>query len=472
MNDTTKYTVLGLMVWTCLLAPAAAQEKDASSKKQATLTFGMNMRFRYEYQNNFNQKFYGDNPGRGSASDGFLLGRFRAGLDWRPTKNIHVSLWGQHADAWDCALPDSAFYHGDFRTTNHPNRDHWELYNAFIEFADLFDTGLSLKAGRQTIFYGDCRIFGPGEWGNTGRWIWDAVRLSWAFDRGFVDAYYGRTMVHEVRGFSLNHRHGYDSFGMYSHLDLLRGPVKLFIEPTAFTKRDTHRHYTGEKKGFYRLADGTRVTYKREDDVDSWYAGGRVVASWQGWELGGTFLQQQGRFARDDVDAYGYHVFAAYAFQAPWKPRLAVEYSYASGDGNPADGDRETFDGAFGAKDKMYGRMNLFQWANLKDLEANVQVRPFSWLHVKAEVHRFQLAERRDGWYLNKKLYRDPTGRSGDDVGKEFDVVATFKLPRGHKVMAGYGHFWPGEFAEKTASHKQANWFFLQWEYAFRTKLL
>jgi len=37
--------------------------------------------------------------------------------------------------------------------------------------------------------------------------------------------------------------------------------------------------------------------------------------------------------------------------------------------------------------------------------------------------------------------------------------------------MTGFGHFWPDEFAENVASSKQATWFFLQWEYKFKTAL-
>jgi len=451
---------------------ARAQEKPGEGKVCSGLIFSVTTRFRYEFQNNFNQKYYGDELLRGNSNDGMLLGRFRAGLDWYPSKHMHLALWGQHSQSWDAALPDSAFYQSDIQATNHPNRDHWELYTTFVELTDLFDSGIGIKAGRQTISYGDIRVFGPGEWGNTGVWIWDAVKLSWSFDRGFIDAYYGRTMVHEVRRFSLNHRHGYESLGLYGHLDLLKKPVTLFIEPMVFTKDDRHKNYTGEKKAFYRQPDGTRVTYKKQDDLDSWYGGARMLASFRGFELGGTFLQEKGRFARDDLNAYGYHSMLAYSFRVPWKPRLAVEYSYASGDDNPNDANHETFQGAFGARCKMYGRMNLFHWRNLKDLEANLQIKPFKWLHVKGELHKFQLAERKDAWYLNQKLYRDSTGCSGDDVGKEFDIVITCNLFPQNTFTTGFGHFWPDEFAEKTASHKQANWFFFQWEYTFSTKLL
>ena len=34
---------------------------------------------------------------------------------------------------------------------------------------------LDFKIGRQQISYGDARVLGPGQWGNTGRYAWDAI---------------------------------------------------------------------------------------------------------------------------------------------------------------------------------------------------------------------------------------------------------------------------------------------------------
>ncbi|MBN1142601.1 MAG: alginate export family protein, partial [Deltaproteobacteria bacterium] len=310
------------------------------------LTFGANVRLRYEFQNSFNQKYYGDNPAAGKEHDGFLLGRFRAGFDWRPTEKIHVSLWGQDAEAWDSEMSDADFFNNTFERIHHPNKDRWELFETFVEIKDMFDTGLGIKAGRQRICYGDNRIFGPGEWGNSGLWIWDAVKGSWVFERGFVDCFYGQTLIHQVNQFSLNHRHGYESFGAYGHFDVFKGqPITLFIEPTIFTKTDRHDNYQGE-------------TGPELDQLDSWYWGARAYAAMKGVELGGTYLQQKGDFGKESIDAFGYHAMLAYTLPLAWEPRLEMAYSYASGDGDPTDGERETFDGAFGAKDLMYGRMN------------------------------------------------------------------------------------------------------------------
>ena len=64
---------------------------------------------------------------------------------------------------------------------------------------------------------------------------------------------------------------------------------------------------------------------------------------------------------------------------------------------------------------------------------------------------------------MNPKVYRDKTGHSGDEVGREFDLVLKVNLPEGNEIQAGYSHFWPDRFAKRLASDKQANWVFIQW---------
>ena len=459
MRFKTVYISLVIVLFCHVSASAQAQQQNGGPGQDKKLFFGLNTRFRYEFQDGFNQKYYGPNPPRGQSSDGFLLGRFRAGLDWYPTEKIHLAVWGQHATCWDNALPDSAFYSKSLATENNPNKDYWEFYTTFIEFKDLLDAGLGLKAGRQLLSYGNNRVFGPGQWGNSGRYIWDAAKFSWVHSRGFVDIFYGQNMMHEVHRSSLKHRHEFETLGMYAHYDIVKKPFAWFVEPMLFTKRDTHDNYTGEDKAL--------------GDLDTWYGGLRLaVNNLRGFDFDATYLREEGDFSSDDQRAFGYHLMLAYNVPAKFNPRLSVEYSYASGDNNPKDGTRRTFQGAFGARDLMYGRMNLFHWMNLKDLQLNLEVNPAKWLYVKMEVHKFNLAERKDAWYLNQQLYRDPTGTSGDDVGRELDIVATCKLPRGNTLMAGYGHFRPDGFAKKLASSRHANWCFVQWEYAFSRGLL
>ncbi|MCX8012200.1 MAG: alginate export family protein, partial [Desulfobacterota bacterium] len=285
----------------------------------------------------------------------------------------------------------------------------------------------------------------------------DAVLGSFKFKNGFIDVYYGRTLLHEPNKFSLNHRHGFESVGIYSHFELRQ--LFFILEPFFMTKNDRHNRYNSED-----LKTG---------DLNSYYAGLRGYWNdYRGFDYDFTYICERGDFGDDDIKAYGYHLLLGYNFKrVKLKPRLSVEYSFASGDSNPNDGEHETFGEAFGARDKMYGRMNLFNWQNIKDAQVNLEVNPQKWFYLKAEFHKFWLAERKDAWYLNEKDYRDKTGNSGDEVGKELDIVARFNLPKDNQIQVGFGHFWPDEFAKNKASYRQANWVFFQWEYKFSKKI-
>ncbi len=414
------------------------------------------IRYRWEYQDRFNQKYYGADPPEGKTDNGFLLQRARFVIGFQPHGDIYLSAGLQDSRAYNLALADRAFYNPRLGLYHNPDKDYLEPFDTYLELKNLFACRLSLKAGRQIIAYGDKRIFGPGEWGNTGRYIWDAVKVSYRSGKNFIDAFYGKNIIHDPEKLTLGHRHFFGCLAIYSHFRL---PVKekvLCLEPFLIRKFDNHDNFRGENL--------------RLGDFASNYYGLRTYSSpFPGLDYDLTFVWQSGHWAQDDLDAYGYHVMAGYRPAGmPWKPRASVEFSYASGDRNPADGKRGTFDGVFGARDKMYGRMNLMDWKNLQDAQVNLEFKPGNRLGFKAELHKFWLAEARDAWYLNQKFYRDKSGRYGKDLGWELDIVGKYPTPlRGLDVQFGYGHFWPGRFVRKMADNSEANWCFLQLYYRF-----
>ncbi len=415
-------------------------------------------RLRYEFQNNFNQKYYGSKPPFGKKNNGFLLGRFRLGADWFPSNTLHLALWVQESRAWDWAMPDRVFYKRNLDTYNNPEKDYAELYTTYIEIKRIFNLPLALKAGRQRIAYGDHRVFGPGQWGNSGRYIWDAVKFRVGGKKAFVDLFYGRNMLHHVHRFSLKHRHDKSTLAAYGHIQLAPSKgISTTLEPFLFTKWDRHDRFKGELGGRGKLL----LTY----------GGLHWTGRWGVFDWNHTWIGTWGKRGPDPVTAYAYHVEGGVIPPIPVKTRLYLAYSYASGDKNPKDNRCNRFDGAFGSVDKAYGRMNLFKWSNLEDTEGGVELWPISGLHLKAEYHHFRLAQSRDGWSHNPALYRDRSGASGKEMGHEFDLVAEWKLSPSQEVETGYGHFWPGEFVKREASSSQANWFFLQYRLTLRSVL-
>ena len=77
----------------------------------------------------------------------------------------------------------------------------------------------------------------------------------------------------------------------------------------------------------------------------------------------------------------------------------------------------------------------------MMDAEVNLTLQPLDWIYIKAEFHKFWLAEKKDGWSFNPKMYRDITGNSGNDAGKEIDILIKLSLSENHEIQIFFGHF-------------------------------
>ena len=69
-----------------------------------------------------------------------------------------------------------------------------------------------------------------------------------------------------------------------------------------------------------------------------------VLGKIGGFEYNTSLVFERGHLATDRVDAWGGGWLVGYTFAGVrGTPRLAVEYNYATGDGDPHDGRRNTF---------------------------------------------------------------------------------------------------------------------------------
>lgn len=418
----------------------------------------VDLRYRYEYQHHFNAKNYGEQPASGESCDGFWLQRLRLGGSWQPHQHLKLAVGLQDARVFDSDLDEEGFFYS--KKNDHQNnayRDEWELYETFVEIRELPTPAWSLRVGRQTLEYGDNRIFGPGSWGNSGRYQWDAVKLSYRRNAHFIDFIWGGYILHEPTQLSLRHRHAGYGGGVYGHWQLNE---KTVLEPFFLIKYDRHEDY-GSEQG------------QPKGDLQAYNLGARLAALEGIWFYDATLVQQWGDSGADRLRAWGAHLLVGRRFaHLPLQPALSLEYSFASGDADPADGESNAFLGVFGARDRMYGRLNLLDWTNLHDAQCNLHLKPHKQVKLQIEGHRFWLDQERDGWSLNSSRYRDKTGNSGRHLGDELDLILTWTLPplravkkENIELLFGYSRFWPGEFAEKQADNSAADWLFAQISY-------
>ena len=403
------------------------------------LDIDVNLRTRFEYSDDFSIRGY-----RPHQHDDLLLLRTQVGFDYRLSKDAHAYLQFQDARFWMHALDR------DDWAENCPYFDQADVRQAYLEWQHIGGSPVGFKVGRQVIAYADNRVFGPGDWGNVGRYWWDAAKLSLDAEAVQVDLLFGQRIVSEPIRWNEKH-YDFDMMGLYAQVKRLPCRLDAFY----LLRYDDHGSVKGE-----------RGTGDERTHTVGFHLDGRTGP----WDWGGTFAGQFGAFGRDRTEAYGANARLGHTFDHPWKPRLAAEVSYASGDRDPADGRHGTFDGVFGAIDSYYGRMNFLAWMNLVDYQVTFGVEPRKGLRVWVDYHYFRLASDTDAWYWcsGRPARRDPTGRAGGDLGHEVDLLAKVRMSKNLELFAGYSHFFPGAFLRNTGGgHDDADWAFVQFQFMF-----
>jgi len=151
-----------------------------------------------------------------------------------------------------------------------------------------------------------------------------------------------------------------------------------------------------------------------------------------------------------DHFAHFHHLTLAYTFDAPWSPRVAVQYDFASGDTNPNDGSNGRFDTLYGARRFDFGPTGIygpFARSNVHTPGLRVQIKPHARLSSFVAVRGFWLAADEDFWVPAGVI--DPNGNSGSYVGSQVEIRLRFDvIPENLRLEAGYAHLFAGEFID------------------------
>lgn len=117
------------------------------------------------------------------------------------------------------------------------------------------------------------------------------------------------------------------------------------------------------------------------------------------------------------------HLEAGFSFEAPWSPRLALQYDFASGDNSPADAKSQRFDPLFGDRSFEFGPTGLFGLiarTNLSSPGIRIEVKPDADNDAYVMLRQVNLAQARDS--LANTNVRDSTGASGTDAGVQLEA--------------------------------------------------
>jgi hypothetical protein len=381
---------------------------------------------------------FGNGAFKPDNQDGYMLDRFRFNATMAPSRLAKFVVQIQDARAFDKKAG------GD----SNPFRDTFDLR---LAYGDLGGPRNLLRVGRQELVFGEQRLLGHLNWVNNAR-SFDGVRTTLTRKAFKLDAFATSVVNIQPEDFDRSGR-GNLLVGVYG--SLATAIPKATIEPYMFWRKS--EGLTIESGGFgniHQTTIGTRWVGKLPADFD----------------YGVEMVAQVGSASTDEVRAWAGHWVAGKTFAAtPSKPRPFIEFNRASGDSNPTDGRRGTFDQLYPTAHDKLGLVDQVGWKNINHLRGGVEIKPKAQWAVSGSYHSFWLASPTDALYgaSGAAVARSIAGTAGTHVGQELDVQAVYTFSPQLQIAGGYGRVLPGGFLKNTTPGESYDLSYLMVTYVF-----
>lgn len=398
---------------------AKAKLSDVSDK----VSVDAQVRLRPEFRKDLTQA----NPNVPGAreEDLSVLLRSRLGLGFEPTENLKFYLQMQDAREFGEEAPGLPTAAGDDEGV--------DLHQAYIDYANINDSGFSLRVGRQEVSLGEERLVGAVDWSNVGRSL-----------DGFVLAYDSENWWVGALGTMLNKTAAGDQTwvgGLYS----------------------TWKHFPSGVLDLYYIAlldndAAAGAPAGTGNNLSLHSVGSRIRSNPGKWSFGAEGVLQTGKFGSNTIFAYAGHGDAGYTFVDTWKPKLMVEYNYASGD-DGANNRYTKFNQLIPTEHNKYGYMDLAVWSNLHNGRVEFSCQPSDKWKLSVDYHLFMVDKNSAG-----DTFAGIAGGVGTSklAGHEGNLQLGYTWNEYASFLLGYGHFIPGQFLKSQGMNKQVDFGYLQ----------
>jgi hypothetical protein len=333
--------------------------------------------------------------------------------------------------------------------TGAPFKAAFDLRQAAVEIGTA-KAPLAARLGRQEIAFGDQRLVGHANWLNSGR-TFDAARLMLRTKAAQIDLF-AASVVRILDDEFDKSGNGNRFAGAYLTSAAL--VPKGTVEPYVFWRRDANlRSEAGNFDALHQVTSGGRFVGKLPGRLDY-----NIEAA-----------IQRGSLGPDSISAWAGHWQLREALPGAGTPHLIGEYNYASGDANPTDGIRGTFDQLYPTAHDKYGLADQVGWRNIHHLRIGVDVTPIKSTPIAVSYHSYWLAESRDALYAasGAALARVIGGAASTRVGQELDVQVSRPLTPQLALAGGYSHLFAGPFLKEATPGKSYSGPFVMLTYVF-----
>jgi hypothetical protein len=374
----------------------------------------------------------------GSADDLYYLSRVR----------LNATASSTHASG-TVQFQDARVARKTIGTTAAPFAAPFDLRMAYADLGSARGP-IAARVGRQELAYGDQRLVGHSSWTNAAR-TFDAVRVRFNTPIARVDVF-GASVVRSLDGEFDKSGAGNRFAGTYVTLATLlpRGTV----EPYVLWRRDKgQRAESGSIGSLTELTTGVRLAGALPSRLD----------------YNVEMALQTGSLASDSIDAWAGHWQIRESFAGTLAAHISGEYNNASGDADPADRTRGTFDQLYASGHDKHGLADQVGWRNIHDLRMGFDLSPLTATPIAVDYHSYWLGERRDALYGSggAVVARVASGATSTRVGQEIDLQVLRPLSRQLSLAAGYSHLFAGPFLKQATPGESYSGPFVMLTYVF-----
>ncbi len=175
------------------------------------------------------------------------------------------------------------------------------------------------------------------------------------------------------------------------------------------------------------------------------------------------------------VSAFYEHIQLGYTFNAPFDPRILLQYDYATGGTSGNGSTSHSFDTLYGARRWEYGPTGIFGpfgRNNINSPGARVFAVPTRNVTTFLAYRAWWMADSKAPWQQGPGLSLvDPTGKSGDFMGHTVEVSARWDAHENVAFEGGWATLIKGDFARNApgapTDHNNVNYFYVQTQFRF-----
>jgi hypothetical protein len=353
--------------------------------------------------------------------------------------------------------------------------------------------GLSMKAGRQYVVLGNQSLFGAFDWSNTGI-SHDGVMMQYSTKAWDTYGGWFRTSESDlgqaVPVGAQNPGIGPSTFNngnanLDSDILMFYNQIKsvpgFIIEPYYFLYSNRYNSVDNRSQGLGTPRHSNQTRHNvggriemREGNFDA--ISETLYQFGEMGDTGGPFGAGYGNQKYLHISAWATRNWIGYThYEWAWKPRLAFNFDYASGDGRAnctfagsttGCSTANTFENMYPTNHIHMGYMDVQSWKNMMAPSVNLQFRPTKDDHIEVWASDFNLANTKDNWYRATQVVYvySKANNNKRHVGDEIDFAWTHMFMDGKlSFQAVYGHMFAGAYiAENLGTSTDQDWAYAQ----------